>query len=36
VLPDGADDPETFFVKTAKVSNRSAAYNMTTVYQVWR
>jgi hypothetical protein len=32
----GADDPQTFFVKTSKVSSRSAAYDQTTFYEAWR
>jgi hypothetical protein len=36
VLLNGAQDPGTFFVKTAKASSRDAAYNQTTFYEAWR
>jgi hypothetical protein len=35
-LLNGAADPGTFFVKTAKASSRDAAYNQTTFYEAWR
>jgi len=36
VLLGGADDPGTFFVKTAKVSSVDAAYDQNTFYEAWR
>ncbi|WP_296305453.1 hypothetical protein [Pseudomonas sp.] len=36
VLMNGANDPGTCFVKSAKVSSRTAAYDMTTFYEAWR
>lgn len=36
VLLNGANDPGTFFVKSAKVTSRTAAYDMTTFYEAWR
>lgn len=35
-LLGAAEDPGTFFVKTAKVSSVSAAYDQTTFYEAWR
>ncbi len=35
-LLNGAVDPETFFVKTVKVSSSNAAFNQTTFYEAWR
>lgn len=35
-LLGGAGDPDTFFVKTAKRTSRSAAYNQDTFYEAWR
>jgi len=31
-----ATDPETFFVKTVKITSADAAYNQTTFYEAWR
>lgn len=31
-----ADDPGTFFIKTVKISSRSAAYDQNTFYEGWR
>ncbi|TAJ33641.1 MAG: hypothetical protein EPO59_04535, partial [Bosea sp. (in: a-proteobacteria)] len=36
VLLGGASDPGTFFVKSAKVTSRSAAYDQNTFYETWR
>lgn len=36
VLLNGAADPGTFFIKSAKVTSRNAAYDMTTFYEAWR
>ena len=36
VLLGGAEDPETFFVKSAKVTSKDAAYNSSTFYEAWR
>ncbi|WP_229744078.1 hypothetical protein [Aliidongia dinghuensis] len=36
VLLHGANDPGTFFVKTAKETSSSAAYNQATFYEAWR
>lgn len=36
ILLNGATDPGTFFVKSAKVSSRDAAYNITAFYEAWR
>ncbi|WP_443477971.1 hypothetical protein ACLIMP_00065 [Novosphingobium aerophilum] len=36
VLLGGAEDPGTFFVKSAKVSSRDAAYDSNTFYEAWR
>jgi hypothetical protein len=36
VLLSGAEDPGTFFVKTAKATSQSAAYDQTTFYEAWR
>lgn len=36
VLLNGSRDPDTFFVKTVKVSSRNAAYNQNTFYEAWR
>jgi hypothetical protein len=36
VLIGKAHDPDTFFVKTVKLSSASAAYNQTTFYEAWR
>lgn len=36
VLLSGAEDPGTFFVKTAKATSTSAAYDQTTFYEAWR
>ena len=35
-LLDPAADPGTFFVKTAKMTSISAAYNQHTFYEAWR
>lgn len=35
-LLNGAPDPGTFFVKTAKRTSRNAAYNQTAFYEAWR
>lgn len=35
-LLSGAEDPGTFFVKTAKQSSTNARYNQTTFYDAWR
>ena len=32
----GAEDPGTFFVKSAKVTSRDAAYDSNTFYEAWR
>lgn len=36
VLLGGAEDPDTFFVKSAKVTSKDAAYNSSTFYEAWR
>lgn len=36
VLLRHAPDPQTFFVKTVKVSSRNAAYDQNTFYEAWR
>lgn len=36
VLLNGAGDPGTFFVKTAKLTSRNAAYDQNTFYEAWR
>lgn len=36
VLLGGAEDPGTFFVKTAKITTRDAAYDSNTFYEAWR
>jgi hypothetical protein len=36
VLLGGAEDPGTFFVKTAKVTSQSAEYDQNTFYEAWR
>lgn len=36
ILLGGAADPGTFFVKTAKVSSKTAAYDQNTFYEAWR
>ena len=36
LLLGAAVDPETFFIKTVKVSSAEAAYNQTTFYEAWR
>jgi len=35
-LLKGAADPETFFVKTVKVTSQNAAYDQNTFYEAWR
>ncbi|MDR3525607.1 MAG: hypothetical protein P4L66_16065 [Acetobacteraceae bacterium] len=36
VLLGGANDPGTFFVKTAKITSVDASYNQITFYEAWR
>ncbi|WP_291535947.1 hypothetical protein [Brevundimonas sp.] len=36
ILLAASPDPGTFFVKTVKMSSRSAAYSQTTFYEAWR
>lgn len=36
VLLGGADDPGTFFVKTAKQTTKNAAYDQNSFYEAWR
>ncbi|WP_238538997.1 hypothetical protein [Novosphingobium sp. AP12] len=36
LLLNGADDPGTFFVKSAKATSRDAAYDQNTFYEAWR
>ncbi len=36
ILLSGFQDPGTFFVKSAKVNSRSAAYDQTSFYEAWR
>lgn len=36
ILLGDADDPGTFFVKTAKVTSKTAAYDQTTFYEAWK
>jgi hypothetical protein len=36
VLLGGAEDPGTFFVKTAKKTSRDASYDQNTFYEAWR
>jgi hypothetical protein len=36
ILIRNAVDPQTFFVKTVKLSSAEAAYNQTTFYEAWR
>ena len=36
VLIGPAEDPRTFFVKSAKISSSQAAYDQTTFYEAWR
>jgi hypothetical protein len=36
ILLNGAADPGTFFVKSAKVTSVNAAYDQTTFYEAWR
>lgn len=36
LLLNGADDPGTFFVKSAKATSRDASYDQNTFYEAWR
>ncbi|MFC0104491.1 hypothetical protein [Sphingopyxis terrae] len=36
ILLGGAEDPETFFVKSAKLTTKNAAYSQTGFYEAWR